>query len=76
VQVLYFEGIIIGSRQRMSCRVRALRTVTADNAFTDSGHAIIEDAAMGELPDGDYNMQIGGKRFTFKRRAGKFGLGQ
>jgi hypothetical protein len=31
---------------------------------------------MGELPDGDYNMQIGGKRFTFKRRAGKFGLGQ
>jgi hypothetical protein len=76
MEVVYFEGVIVGLGQRTPCRVRAVRTVTVEHYSTDSGHAIIEDAKTDELPDGDYNIQIDGKPFTFERRGGKFGLGQ
>jgi hypothetical protein len=73
MEILYFDAIIIGLAQRMSCKVRAVRQ-TSDNNCTDSGHAIIEDAKTDRLPNGDYDVQIEGRQFAFKRKDGKFSL--
>jgi hypothetical protein len=71
MEIVYFEGAIIGLAQRMPCRVRALRATTDEN-WTDSGHAIIEDTKTDKLPDGDYDLQIDGRRLPFKRKDGRF----
>lgn len=71
MEILYFDAIIIGLAQRMPCKIRAVRQ-TSDNNCTVSGHAIIEDAKTDRLPNGDYDVQIEGRQFAFKRKDGKF----
>jgi hypothetical protein len=50
MEVVYFEGAIVGLAQRIPCRVSAFRITTGEN-WTDSEHAIVEDAKTDTLPD-------------------------
>jgi hypothetical protein len=74
-EVVYFEGAIVGLAQRIPCRVSALRITTEEN-WTDSEHAIVEDAKTDRLPDGDYDLQVDGRQIAFRRKDGKFSLRQ
>jgi hypothetical protein len=71
MEIVYFQGTLIGLAKRMPCRVRAFRTTTDENC-TDSGHAIVEDTKTDKLPDGDYDLQIDGRQLPFKRKNGTF----
>jgi hypothetical protein len=75
MEIVYFEGAIIGLAQRIPCKVRAIRAA-ADENWTDSDHAIIEDTKTDKLPDGDYDLQIDGRQLPLKRKDGKFSLRQ
>jgi hypothetical protein len=75
MEIVYFEGAIIGLAQRIPCKVRAIRAA-ADENWTDSDHAIIEDTKTDKLPDGDYDLQIDGRQLPLKRMNGKFSLRQ
>jgi hypothetical protein len=75
MEVVYFEGAIIGLAQRIPCKVSAFRMTTDEN-WTDSEHAIVEDANTDVLPDGDYDVQVDGRQLAFKRKNGKFSLRQ
>jgi hypothetical protein len=75
MEIIYFDGALIGLAKRMACKVRAVRT-TADGNWTDSEHAIIEDTTTDGLPDGDYDLQFNGRQIAFKRKGGKFSLRQ
>jgi hypothetical protein len=71
MEIIYFDGAIIGLSQRIPCKVSAFRT-TEDGNWTDFDHAIIEDVKTEILPDRDYDVQIDGRQLAFKRKDGKF----
>jgi hypothetical protein len=75
MEIIYFDGAIVGLAQRIPCRVSAFR-MTTHESWTDSEHTIVEDAKTDTLPDGDYDVQVDGRQIAFKRKDGKFSLRQ
>jgi hypothetical protein len=73
MEIIYFDGAIVGLAQRIPCKVSAFRTTENEN-WTDSDHAIVDDAKTDTLPDGDYDVQVDGRQLAFKRKDGRFSL--
>jgi hypothetical protein len=67
-----FDGIIIGERPRLECKVRATKTTLGGDPPIFSDYRIVDSDATDRLPDGNYDLLANGERTRLRRHSGRF----